>query len=74
MQPIDLVDAEESLDCQMSLLERRGWTQRSNRRELPKRFKDIVPQPPPTLKSAQQESIISPSAPIHYQEIGAALV
>jgi hypothetical protein len=52
--PVDIAD-----DSQMTLLERRHWTQRSNRQQLPLRFRDLIPQPPPPLPLAHQEPIAS---------------
>jgi len=58
LQPVveddrDSIDPEpvELDDSHLWLLERRPWTQRTNRR-LPLRFRDVLPQPLPPLQSA----------------------
>jgi hypothetical protein len=64
-QPLSLGDhyvADMVDDSQMPLLERRQWAKRSNRRQLPQRFKDLIPQPPPPLPLAHPEPFASPGA------------
>jgi hypothetical protein len=44
-------DFEDDADAHLSIMERRPWTQRVNRR-LPQRFRDILPQPPPSIATS----------------------
>lgn len=52
-------------DSHLSLVERRPWTNRANR-QLPRRFRDVLPQPPPALPPSLVDGISSghnPDAP-----------
>jgi hypothetical protein len=46
--PDDPTDSNQVDDSDLTMMERRPWTRRLNRR-LPLRFRDPLPQPPPTL-------------------------
>jgi hypothetical protein len=48
LQALDHIVDTQADDSQLSMMERRPWTQRLHRR-LPKRFRDVLPQPPPHL-------------------------
>jgi hypothetical protein len=45
----DYADAAE--DSHLSMMERMPWTRRTNR-QLPQRFRDILPQPPPSIAAS----------------------
>lgn len=53
---------EENDNSHLLLIERRPWTYRTNR-QLPQRFRDVLPQPPPSLPppSVEISSSLSPS-------------
>ncbi|GBE78735.1 hypothetical protein SCP_0116260 [Sparassis crispa] len=48
MPPVPEVGREDVDDSNLSLLERRPWSRRLNRR-LPRRFRDLLPEPAPSL-------------------------
>ena len=58
LQPME---QDGTKDSHLTMMERRPWTQRINRR-LPKRFRDELPQPPPPISEEQNVGIASSPA------------
>lgn len=62
MQPTVEVPVEVIEDSHLTMMERRPWTRRLNR-QLPLRYRDVLPQPPPALPPAHlAESLTSLNA------------
>lgn len=55
------MEQDGTKDSHLTMMERRPWTQRINRR-LPKRFRDELPQPPPPISEEQNVGIASSPA------------
>ena len=63
------MEHDDTEDSHLTMMDRRPWAQRTNRR-LPKRFRDELPQPSPPLVEVQVAGIAPPPPPETIQDIG----